>query len=78
MVMVEISAPGKGLPTPSDHTGSPGNFPGLFFVHGKSLSNAVLPMFFDLAEARKYWKELSPCCSRAEALNLNQTPQKCK
>lgn len=28
-----------------DHTGSPGNFLGLVFVHGKNLSNAVLPMF---------------------------------
>lgn len=45
MVMVEISAPGKGLPTPADHTGRPGNFLGLVFVHGRSLSNAVLPMF---------------------------------
>lgn len=35
----------EGLPTPADHTGRPGNFLGLFFVHGKSLSNAVLPVF---------------------------------
>lgn len=42
--VVEISAPGKGLPIAADHTGSPGNLLGLLFVHGRSLSNIVLPV----------------------------------
>lgn len=33
--MVKISAPGKGLPAPADHTGRPGNFLGLFFCLAK-------------------------------------------
>lgn len=55
MVMVEINAPGKGLPAPADHTGSPGNILVLFFVHGKSL-----PMFLvwlKQGSAVKYMKE---------------------
>lgn len=50
--------PWKGLPTPADHTGRPGNFLGLFFVH------AVLSMvliWLQQGSSGRYMKE--PCCS---------------
>lgn len=59
-MMVEINAPGKGLPALADHTGSPGNIPILFFVHGKILSNAMLPMclvWLKQGSTVKYMKE---------------------
>lgn len=55
VVMVKISAPGKGLPAPADHIGRPGNFLGLFFVSQK-LECCCAAYGFDLAEARKCWK----------------------
>lgn len=53
--MVKISAPGKGLPAPADHTGRPGNFVWLFFVWQK-FEYCSAAYGFDLAEARKCWK----------------------
>lgn len=61
---------GKGPLTPADHTGRLGSFLGLFFVHGKSLRNAMFFLRLKQRSTGKYMKEavtsLFPGSPRAE------------